>query len=463
MHKEEQPMILKNAIKNLGRNSGRTILVSAVVVIIMIASACSMIVHTSAKQKAKQQMEQIGASVIIVRNDDNIKPDLSNYREISAIQMKSFTTSSLLQSSEIYVSATGKTELTTIAGSSISSAVESDGSTTNQGTLTDVSQMESPNVLLIGTNNPNINDDFKQGIRKIVEGTSYKNNNEIVIGEELAKKNNLKVGDTFTIKLVDYSTSKNAPALQVKIAGIFEDHKPMSDTDVGSLNKHNELFMNYETLEAFAAANATQGGFLVEGQFHLKDPKEVTALEQEFHDKGMPEFFELSVNQAAYDKSVAPLVQIANVTQMFTLVILGTGTLILIALSLLAIRERKYEIGVLRAMGMKKIKIGLMLCMEMCTITIGCSLLALGLANLAAQPIADMMLANMEPVETIQFGAFYIGSGNVEQITQFDAAMSVEAIMLLLVAAIVLGLLGSAAGVWYITKHEPMRILAERN
>ncbi|MCG4735229.1 FtsX-like permease family protein, partial [Casaltella massiliensis] len=44
--------------------------------------------------------------------------------------------------------------------------------------------------------------------------------------------------------------------------------------------------------------------------------------------------------------------------------VLGFGGSILVLISILAIRERKYEIGVLRAMGMKKGKVALGLIFE---------------------------------------------------------------------------------------------------
>lgn len=469
--------MIKNAFKNLGRNKGRTFLVSMVAVIVLIASACSMIVHISAKQLVDVQKEKIGAQVIITRNDEKLSVSTNNgYQDISVKQMKSFTKSSLLKDSSIYASTVGKTDLEMIEGSGVGSAMVPDGSSSSdsEGTIifsendsefeSFLGNYESANIMMIGTTNKKISDDFASGTRKIKEGSMFKKTGEVLIGEKLAKKNHLKVGDTFKVKMIDFALNgKEAPYVTFTIAGIFEDRKASSDSDVGYLNKDNEVFMSYETFEKWNMADSTTGTITVEGSFNLKNPDKLKALAKEFYEKGMPEYFDLSVNRNAYDKSVAPIVQVADMTMMFSLIIFGAGALIMVVLSFLSIRERKYEIGVLRAMGAKKSSICTMLCMEMCIICIGCVLIALLIANIGAQSIANMMLSKIDVSEGIQFGAFLVGSGNADAITNISASLSVESFVMIVLAAICLGLIASACGVLYITKNEPMRILAERN
>lgn len=455
-------MIINNAMKNLMRNKVRTILTGAVALIIILASACSMVVHMSAQELTKKQMQKIGAQVIITRNDEKLMNNqLDDYREISLKQMKSFTTSSLIQASQIYVSTAANANIKTIEGSGVSSGqVVQSGGMEAENIGSDTTDYSSANLLLIGSTNEKINDDFIKGLRKIKIGKMYAKAGEILIGEELAKKNNLKVGDTFDVKLVDLT---GTPTLKLRISGIFEDLKPSGDGDIGSLNKNNELLMSYETFESIQGVESLLTGMSIEGSFTLKNPDDVKTLEKEFHSKGMPEYFELSVNRQAYDKSVAPIAQVAQITQVFSYVVLGVGAFILVGLSLLIMRERKYEIGVLRAMGVTKKKICIMLCIEMCGITLICGVIALMIAKIAAQPLADLMLTKTNIAESIQFGAFLIGGGIGEAVTSIPSGLSLESVVLVLAASIVLGLIGSACGILYVTRNEPMRILAERN
>lgn len=455
-------MIINNAMKNLMRNKVRTVLTGAVALIIILASACSMVVHMSAQELTKKQMQKIGAQVIITRNDEKLMNNqLDDYREISLKQMKSFTTSSLIQASQIYVSTAAKANIKTIEGSGVSSGqVVQSGGMEAENIGSDTIDYSRANLLLIGSTNEKINDDFIKGLRKIKKGKMYAKAGEILIGEELAKKNNLKVGDTFDVKLVDLT---GTPTLKLRISGIFEDLKPSGDGDIGSLNKNNELLMSYETFESIQGVESLLTGMSIEGSFTLKNPDDVKTLEKEFYSKGMPEYFELSVNRQAYDKSVAPIAQVAQITQVFSYVVLGVGAFILVGLSLLIMRERKYEIGVLRAMGVTKKKICIMLCIEMCVITLICGVIALLIAKIAAQPLADLMLTKTNIAESIQFGAFLIGGGIGEAVTSIPSGLSLESVVLVLAASIVLGLIGSACGILYVTRNEPMRILAERN
>lgn len=80
-------------------------------------------------------------------------------------------------------------------------------------------------------------------------------------------------------------------------------------------------------------------------------------------------------------------------TNTFLIVVLVLSSMILILLSTLAIRERKYEIGVLRAMG---------LLTEMLAITGICLILGLVIGMVASQPIAGIMyITKYEPIKIL--------------------------------------------------------------
>jgi putative ABC transport system permease protein len=77
----------------------------------------------------------------------------------------------------------------------------------------------------------------------------------------------------------------------------------------------------------------------------------------------------------------------ASVTFMVVVLILGAITLAL--LSYMAVRERKYEVGVLRAMGLERRKIAFGMITESIMIAAMCLVIGLGLGSAMAQPIAD--------------------------------------------------------------------------
>jgi putative ABC transport system permease protein len=145
----------------------------------------------------------------------------------------------------------------------------------------------------------------------------------------------------------------------------------------------------------------------------------------------------------------------------------------------MAVRERKYEVGVLRAMGMEKSKVAFGMITESVLIAALCLVVGLGVGNAMAQPIADSLLegrvANeMAAIEQNQDGGQFLMTQGQQQIIGDDAAgyVPVSEIQISLgmdvitqIIAITLGLaaLSGVIGVAMITQYEPLKILRERN
>nr|WP_275581518.1 ABC transporter permease [Amphibacillus cookii] len=214
----------------------------------------------------------------------------------------------------------------------------------------------------------------------------------------------------------------------------------------------------------------------VSAQYFLKDPTLLSAFEKELREKGLADYYEVTTDEAGYQKIVGPVEGLAKVTNTFLIVVLILGALILILLSTLAIRERKYEIGVLRAMGMKKWKVALGLLTEMFVITGVCLCLGLGVGMVVSQPVADSLLANQ--IELIQesntdggvpasggtgVGEAVFTSSNEEPLSEIQVDLSLNAIFQIVLIAFSLAGIASVAGILRTTKYEPIKILMDRN
>lgn len=75
------------------------------------------------------------------------------------------------------------------------------------------------------------------------------------------------------------------------------------------------------------------------------------------------------------------------------MVILAIGAVILIVLHIFAIRERKYEIGVLAAIGMKKWKIAVQFLTESLCITFCALIIGAGIGAVSSVPVTNHLLA----------------------------------------------------------------------
>ena len=207
----------------------------------------------------------------------------------------------------------------------------------------------------------------------------------------------------------------------------------------------------------------------VQVSFVLKKPELAEAFEQELYEKGLPAYYTVTADAAKYNKVVGPVEGISRIVTIFLAVVLVLGSLILILLSTMAIRERKYEVGVLRAMGMKKAKVALGMVTEMMVIITACLVIGLGIGAAAAQPIADSLLQSQvqsSQSDPVQENNIEVSNGiqtSENAITELKVSLSGQAVGQIVLIALLLALLSSVAGVIFITRYEPVKILSERN
>lgn len=458
--------IIKNAFFNIFRNKGRNLLLAIILLIIIIASSVTLMIHAAAGKEIGYYESQLGAEVAMKRNDEKLGTDFSQYQEPTISQLLAFSQSSYLKSSRIQGSVVSKF---------VNVKAVNEGNDINGG----MSEQESggqnitgyvrPNGTLIATTNEKISDEFLNGTRNIIEGKVPMNSKEVLIGNELAKLNHLKLGDTFEVKPVSMGTFgvMDTSSLKFVISGIYEDHSNEDPTQMGiaSYNRRNEVFTVLDEIIATSHGNV----FTVEGSFTMKHPDDIHALNEELHKTGIPQYFELSVDTQAYDRILAPYQGMKQMTLLFTVGILAFGCVILILVSMMSLRERKYEIGVLRAMGMKKkLVIGQML-LEMMMITACCLMIGLQLTKPIAKPVAQSMLhtqiektANQIDPSTLSIGGNSSGV-SLKTKESIDVNLSTEAMAQMILVAFLLVIISSASGVWMIAKFEPMQILSERN
>ena len=186
------------------------------------------------------------------------------------------------------------------------------------------------------------------------------------------------------------------------------------------------------------------GGFARgnETMFYLHSPELLYAFEAEMREKGLPDDWVVFRDEASYRRMIAPIENLQDVSLTFLLVVLLFGAAIMILLSVIAIRERKYEIGVLRAMGMKKNNVALCLWVENIAITFACFVFGIIVGTLLANPVSN---------------ALWTGEGQISITLNGITALQILGVSLLLAT------IAGAVSVSHITKYEPIKILMERN
>lgn len=464
--------IIRNAFKNLIRNKGRNMLVGAIIFAIITTTVIALCINNTTKGIIDDYKDRFGSEVFLSPNMDKFMSSEGGAKTsmLTVDQYIEYSKSDYIK--EFLMSVSQE-----IAGDKIKAVDEKPvpdgidvGGTGGEGGDAYV----NPKMILKG----NTWEDFDKGSRKVVDGRMVESNDECLISKEVAELNNLSVGDTVTFKGSTGTSSGNLRTMSYEftISGIYFD---ATDEYAGAgknslSNRRNEVLTTTEGVTN--ALNPGDSGLGVTTQYFLKDPSMLSTYESELRDKGLSDYYDVKTDEAGYDKVVGPVEGLRNISISFMIIVLILGSVILILLSSIAIRERKYEIGVLRAMGMKKRKVALGLWAESLIVTTLCLFIGLGAGALISQPVTNTLLAgqieNAQAAENAQSigGQFYYGGMNdsttdssLTPIDELDVSVSWNTIIEIIAISLLLASVAGFASVLKITKYEPIKILMERN
>ncbi|MGL6107028.1 ABC transporter permease [Romboutsia sp.] len=462
--------IFKNALKNLIRNKGRNTLLGIIMTAILSCTAISIIINTTSNEIIKDYKNRFGAEVFIQSNMEKTQEKINEGKmdelntgvpndikeKISKSKYLKETIFSLMfsgYSKEIKA----LDQLEDSDDIDMSNVVAIGG----QGTI-----KKRPNLNVLGGLNSEGNKEFKNGIRKIIEGKMPNKDNEAIVSEQFAKLNNLKVGDN--IKIKNPKDPDNLEELQLSISGIYYDGAKSDNQGIKHpmLNRSNEIITTYDTLKAYDG-KSSEDLVSMDAKYYLKDPDTVEAFNKEAHKMGLSELFDLSVDSSSYNSIVKPVEGLKGISKIFMTLVLGFGGSVLVLISILAIRERKYEIGVLRAMGMKKGKVALGLIFETLSMIVISLSIGLTIGSISAQPISNMLLqGQIDAQKQSQSMVGMVGIGpstTAPALEKLDVFLSGEAILSITLIALLLGVVSAGIGILYINRYEPRKILTERN
>jgi len=214
-------------------------------------------------------------------------------------------------------------------------------------------------------------------------------------------------------------------------------------------------------------------------EYFLRNPDYLELFENEVRAKGLPDTYIVSINQAVFDRVSSPMLSMKSAVMTFSIVILALGAIVLALISFLVVRERKYEVGVLRAMGMERGKVAFGILTEAVIITILCLVIGLGVGGAVAQPIANNLLENRvvaaetraEELGQNIGGSVVVFGGQMQMEhsigyrpeSEITVGLSTDVIFQIIVITLGLASLSGIVGVAVITRYEPLKILRERS
>jgi putative ABC transport system permease protein len=391
--------ILKNAWTSIKRNKGRNILIGIIIMVIGCACAVTLAIRNSANKLIESYQDQYEVTATIGMNRDklmqNMKPgdssskeDMqSNFNNIESLtidDVKNYADSSYVKS-YYYTTSIG------VNASNLEAATSNDNNAKGPGG-NNTKQVSTTSFTLEGYSSIEAMEEFIEGSYTITDGeiSSDFTSNNCIINSELATLNNLSVGDTITI--TDPNNSKLTYTFT--ITGIFEESSNSSDKGMSMFsNSANTIITNTTAVEnIYNKDNDLK--MTVNPTFVLNDKSDIEAFQNELTDKGLSEYLSLSTNLDQVNSATSSISNVKTFATTFLIITLVIGGVVLFVINLINVRERKYEIGVLRTIGMKKSTLTGQFIIELLIVSFVSLLIGAGIGSMVSVPVSNKLLEN---------------------------------------------------------------------
>ncbi len=535
--------IVKNALRSIFRSKGRSILILIIALVITLSACVTLSIRQSAVRAKESGLEDLEITAQIAVNRQSLmqgalgergqggKPDMSAMQEVlqgarglSLEELKVYAAAPSVKS--FYYTLTASLNGRDLEPIDLSGTASGEnggtgegGDTGEPGGFPDRGGMgggmfgTQGDFTLVGAGSDAALTDFVNGTCSIVEGSMFEEGTEAadcVISDELALLNGLSVGDTVTLA----NPNNEEETVSFTVVGIYQNS--VSGTqDSGVMggfspagDAANRLYVSYPVLRAFTDASeaaattetdeetgmtqSTAVRAQVAGTYVFASLEEYNAFEEEARALGLSEAYSISSTEVSrYEQSLQPLENLSKFALYFLVVVLAIGAVILIVINIFSIRERKYEIGVLTAIGMSKVKVSAQFVLEMFSITVAAVLLGAIVGGAVSVPLANSLLSSQvtsqqQMSESVkgsfgrEMGSGFGGmqppadmgdaspagrfmGGAVDYIKEVNAAVDMAVLLELLGIGVLLTLISSSAALIFILRYEPLKILSNRD
>ena len=361
--------MIKNAIAYITRKRNRTLIIFIILTIVLSCLYSCLTIMKSSDEIEKALYESSNSSISITRKDGNYF-NVNEFKDIEKLK----------EIEEIIMQYDGLAKLK-------DAKVVSGEQRINREDLSD----EFKNVVSFeATNNTKRNILFSSGVFTIKEGKNIGENdkNSIIVHEEFAKQNNLKLGDEVDLELLDIEKSGKIKSHKFKIIGIFSGKKHETYTGLSSDFSENMVFVDYSTSQEIL--NKSENNKIANKILMYSGSAESTDLAlnklKELKIDELKYFVEKDSN--AFEESLESVSGIKHIIKIMTYSIMLGGMVVLSLILILWLRERIYEIGIFLSIGTSKIQIIMQFIFELLFISIPSIIASLFLGNVLLRVIA---------------------------------------------------------------------------
>lgn len=365
--------MIKNAIAYITRKRNRTLIIFIILTIVLSCLYSCLTIMKSSNEIEKTLYESSNSSISITKKDGKYF-NVNQFKDIEKIK----------EVEKIIIQYDGLAKLK-------DAKVVSGEQRINREDLSD----EFKNVVSFeATNNTKRNILFSSRVFTIKEGKNIEENdkNSIIVHEEFAKQNNLKLGDEVNLELHDIEESGKIKSHKFKIIGIFSGKKQETYTGLSSDFSENMVFVDYSTSQEIL--NKSENNKIANKILMYSSSAESTDL-------ALNKLKELKIDESkyfvqkdsnAFEESLESVSGIKHMIKIMTYSIMLGGIIVLSLILILWLRERIYEIGIFLSIGTSKIQIIMQFIFELLFISIPSIISSLFLGNVLIKVIAGGLI-----------------------------------------------------------------------
>ncbi|MCY9176364.1 ABC transporter permease [Bacillus inaquosorum] len=391
---------IKRAFWNMKAKKGKTLLQLFVFTVICVFVLSGLTIQSAAQKSSELARQELGGSVTLQvdrQKQMEKQQDSGEKRSFESTPIKVSDANKLaaldhVKSYNYTTSASANAgNFDAIESSSSSDSSSSSSSSNNknsQGGGQGGPQMVQADLSIEGVISTALVDDFSDGDSKITDGRAITKSDVgkkvTVINETLAEENDLSVGDSITIE----SATDEDTTVKLKIVGIYKTTSSGDDQaqNFSFLNPYNKLYTPYTATAALKGDDYKNT--IDSAVYYMDDAKNIDVFVKAAKKTSIDfDTFTLNTNDQLYQQMVGPIENVASFSKNVVYLVSVAGAVILGLIVMMSIRERKYEMGVLMAIGEKRWKLIGQFLTEILIVAV----IAIGIASLTGNLVANQL------------------------------------------------------------------------
>jgi len=353
---------IKRAWLNLTAKKGRSVLLILVTSAIMLFVLAGLLIRNAADTATSHAKQQVGATVTLSANREAAFKQMRSRSSTSKTKRPKLTTSPVKLSdakkiAQLNQIASYSATVATSANAKGFEAISTSSSAAGGGMgMKGGSSTSSGDIAISGVSATSSVSAFESKASKITKGrgitASDVGTKNVVIESELAKQDDLSVGDTLKLK----GTTGTKTTYTLMIVGIY---KAAANTSTqqgpGATDPANSVYTSYTFANTVKGSKYKNTADSV--TFNVSNPAKVSAVKTAGKKLINTSKYSLSADDSSYQTVKASMNNVKSFADKIVWLVAIAGTIILALIVILMIRERRYEIGVLLSLGEARWKI----------------------------------------------------------------------------------------------------------